>query len=268
MAAPRIDVRALAAHLGGRTVLDGLTLTLDRPGLVALAGPNGVGKSTLLRIAAGVLAPTRGTIAIDGADVSALTAQARAERIAYVPQERIVHWPLSARAVVTLGRLPHQRAGRASRDDDDRAVDAALAAMDATAFAERRVTELSGGERARVLMARALAQTPSVLLADEPAAGLDPAHQWSLFAALAARAEAGMRVIVALHDLALAERFAATVVLLDASGAATVGPPAEVLTPARLAAVYGIDVARVDVAGRPVLVQTGIMPARATGMGP
>lgn len=256
---PRIDVRDLDVRLAGRQVLDGLSLTLDQPGLVALAGPNGVGKSTLLRVAAGLLAPDRGSVAVDGVDVAQLPPAARARRIAYLPQERVVHWPLAARAVVALGRLPHHPPGPATLEDDARIVDDALALMDATALADRRVTELSGGERARVLMARALAQSPSILLADEPAAGLDPAHQWSLFSTLAACAGAGMRVVVALHDLAMAERFATTVVLLDAQGHATVGTPAGVLTPARLAAVYGIDTARVDVAGRSVLIQTGLV---------
>ena len=171
-----------------------------------------------------------------------------------------MHWPLKVRAVVALGRLPHQPSGAGESTADRSAIDKALDAMEVAHLAGRSVLELSGGERARVLIARVLAQQPRALLADEPAAGLDPAHQLSLFHHLARIAAEGRTVVVALHDLSLAARFCHTMVLLHEGRTYAAGPPREVLAPEHLAAVYGITASYRMVDGVPVVLPIGVLP--------
>jgi iron complex transport system ATP-binding protein len=180
--------------------------------------------------------------------------------LAYLPQERITHWALSARAVVALGRLPHQASGAGESPADRRAIDAALAAMDIGHLRERPVSAMSGGERARVLVARALAQEPAALLADEPVAGLDPAHQLALFQHLTALAGAGRTVVVALHDLSLAARFCHRLVLLQSGRGVAAGAAEEVLRSEHLAAVYGIAARFTRIEGLPVVLVADVLP--------
>jgi iron complex transport system ATP-binding protein len=184
----------------------------------------------------------------------------RARALAYLPQERTVHWALSARAVVGLGRLPYQPMGVGESASDTAAINAALAAMDVARLAHRPVVELSGGERARVLVARALAQEPRALLADEPAAGLDPAHQLALFRHLAELATTGCTVIVALHDLSLAARFCHSLVLVHEGRTLAAGAPQEVLTPELLAAAYRITARYAVLDGVPVVLPLNVLP--------
>jgi iron complex transport system ATP-binding protein len=238
-----IAAAGITVALGSNPALVDLTLQLDRPGLVALAGPNGAGKSTFLRALAGLI-PFRGRLTINGEDTTRITPARRARTIAYMPQDRTVHWNLTVADLVDLARLPHRGPHAAPSAADRSAVTRALGLVDAVHLSDRPILALSGGERARVLMARALAQETPILLADEPAAGLDPAHQWALFQTLAAVADRGTRVVVAMHDLPLMARFAATVVLIDAGRLVAVGPPDEVLTPDRIAAVYGVTTMR------------------------
>jgi iron complex transport system ATP-binding protein len=237
----------------GRTVLGGVSARVAGGELVGLLGPNGAGKTTLMRAALG-LQPAAGTIALGGASLTGLTARARALRAAYIPQARTIAWPITVAALVGLGRLPH-RAGAAA---DAAAVEGALAAMELGALRDRPATELSGGERARVLIARALAQAAPLMLADEPVAGLDPAHALGLMAAFRALAREGRGVLVSLHDLGLAARCCDRVVLLDRGRVAADGAPEAVLTPDRLAAVYGITAHLGRDASGPILQPTGL----------
>src|SRR5262249_30260894 len=161
----------------------------------------GAGKTTLLKALAGLVAPSAGTVSLQGCALSGWLPRARARALAYLPQERITHWALSARAVVALGRLPHQPMGAGASPADERAIVGDLSARDISRLAARPVSEMSGGERTRVLIARARAQEPAALLADEPVAGLDPAHQLGLFGHLTTLALAGRTVVVALYDL-------------------------------------------------------------------
>lgn len=252
-----IDVADLQVDLKGRRVLDGVSFTLRDRGLVALAGPNGAGKSTLLRTIAGLIQPVSGTVLLAGSPLSALSAQARARTLTYVPQDRTVHWPLPVRAVVALGRLPHQGLAAPESELDRHAIAHALDLMDVAHLATRPILEVSGGEQARVLMARAFAQQPTVLLADEPASGLDPAHQWALFETLAKAANNGMRVIVAMHDLTLASRFAEHVIVLSDGKIAAEGAPTVALRSDVLAAIYGVTATTVDADGHTLIVPTG-----------
>lgn len=253
-----IELRGLSVSLRGRPVLDRLTATLPAGELVALVGPNGAGKSTLLRAIVGLLPPAGGSIVYVENGAPALTDPIeRARRLAYLPQERILAWPMSTRAIVALGCLPHALLRTKESQADRAAVDEAMRAMDIAALADRPVDELSGGERARVLVARALAQDPDILIADEPSAALDPRHQLDLFGCLQARARSGRIVVAALHDLTAAARFAGTIVLMDRGRIAAIGPPRDVLTSQSLRAIYGIEAVTVDVAGLPVVVTTG-----------
>jgi len=256
----RIEARGLIVRLRDREVLRGLDLAAAPGELTAVIGPNGAGKTTLLRAIAGLLPAAAGTVLLDGRPLGGLDARDLARRLAYLPQERIVHWALAARAVVALGRLPWQPLGTGESAADRAAIDAALGAMDASHLAHRPVSELSGGERARVLIARALAQEPAALLADEPAAGLDPAHQLVLFRHLAALAAKGRTVIVALHDLSLAARFCHSVALLHQGRTLAAGAPEDVLSPQHLAAAYGIEARYRSIDGVPVVLPIDVLP--------
>jgi iron complex transport system ATP-binding protein len=233
-------LNSVGAHLGTRAVLQNVSLDIHAGEITAIIGPNGAGKSSLLKVLAGLLKPTSGTLTFNGAPHASIAASERALEIAYLPQHRAIHWPMPVRAIVGLGRLPHQATGRSTEDGDASAIDAAMAAMDVAAFAERPVLALSGGEQARVLMARALAQEPKLLLADEPTSGLDLSHQFALGAVLRARALGGTACLVALHDLPLAARIADRIVIMAGGQIVADGAPADVLTPARILSVYGV----------------------------
>ncbi|MDX2204767.1 MAG: ABC transporter ATP-binding protein [Hyphomicrobiaceae bacterium] len=256
----KLEAFALSAALRGRPVLRSVDLAA-RPGEVtAVIGPNGAGKSTLLRALCGLVPTTGGRVLLDSLPLAHWSRARIARVLAYVPQDRTVHWALGVRNVVALGRLPFRTAGGAPTAADAAAVDAAMADMDVAALADRPVTEISGGELARVLIARALAQRPAVLVADEPAAGLDPAHQLSLFAHFRRIAGAGCTVVVALHDLTLAARFCHSVVLLRSGTVIAAGQAENVLTSEHLAAAYGIEARLAVLDGIPVVQVRGELP--------
>ncbi|NIW23363.1 MAG: ATP-binding cassette domain-containing protein [Gammaproteobacteria bacterium] len=239
LTAEQITVRAQQ-----RTILDGASITL-RPGeLVGLIGPNGAGKSTLLRAIVGSLSYCAGRVLLDDTAIATMTARQRARALAYLPQDRHVEWPLPSRAVVSLGRYPHTSGLRPTRQTDADAVDRAMAAVDATALADRSATVLSGGELTRVLLARALAVEAPLLLADEPIAGLDPFHQLDVMEILRATAHAGAGVLAVLHDLPLAMRFMDRVVLMHEGTVIANGAPGDVLTDQNLERVYRVTARR------------------------
>ena len=256
----RLTADGLCVRLKARAVLDRLNLVADRGELTAVIGPNGAGKTTLLRALAGLIPVAAGRALLDDRALSEWPRARLARTLAYLPQERIVHWALSTRSIVALGRLPHQPPGARESADDRRAIESAIAAMDIAALAARPVLELSGGEKARVLLARALAQEANVIIADEPAAGLDPAHQLQLFDHLRAFVASGRTALVALHDLSLAARFCHKLVLLKAGRAIAAGAPAEVLTFAHLAAAYGIRAQYRIIDGVPTVLPLDLLP--------
>jgi iron complex transport system ATP-binding protein len=248
-----IAAQNLTVRLGGAPRVDRVSLTL-RPGrLVGLIGPNGAGKTTLFRALAGLREPDEGEVVYDGRPLAVLSRRALAKRLAYLEQASEAHWPLRADHVVALGRLPHRRFGRAVLPSDAAAVDRAIRAADADGFRERPMHALSGGERARVLLARAFAVESEWLLADEPVAALDPAHQLGVMETLSAAARRGMGVVVVLHDLTLASRFCDRLVLMAQGRVVGDGAPAEVLTDAAAAAAYGVTLARADSHGEPLI---------------
>lgn len=261
----RLEARDIAVALGPRRVLDGATLAAAGGELIAVVGPNGAGKSTLLRSMAGLLKPLSGAVTLDGRPLAEWDRPALARTIAYLPQTRAVHWPLTVENVVALGRLPYGAGPGRMRSADLAAAETALAAMDLMELRHRPATELSGGELARVLVARALAQEAQVLIADEPSAGLDPAHQMALFEKLRRIAAEGRSVIVALHDLSLAARYCGRVALLKDGRTLADGPPEAVLSSERLAAAYGIDARLVRVDGLPLVVTASELPCSGKG---
>ncbi|QDC00763.1 ABC transporter ATP-binding protein [Mesorhizobium sp. 8] len=248
-----LSVAHLSAALGGRPVLHDISFAVGPGELVGLIGPNGAGKSTLLRAVMG-LTPATGGIVLDGEDGRVLTAARRALKVAFVAQNRDVAWAMSVEALVALGRLPHLPRLSPLRAADRAAVDTAMRMMDVEAYRERQATALSGGELARVLAARALAQETPLLLADEPAAGLDPAHQIGLMRAFRSLAEQGRSVVVSTHDLALAARSCTRLILLDRGRVVADGTPEAVVTADNLQSVYRVRAYFGEVEGRMIVL--------------
>lgn len=254
-----LDARDITVHLAGRQILERVGCRAQAGRITAIIGPNGAGKSTLLRAMAGLLPLEGGSVKFEGRSLGTLDRAELARSIAYLPQERVVHWPLAVERVVALGRLPH-RTGMMPDARDSVATDAAMQTMDVSSLAHRPVSQLSGGERARVLVARALAQESRVLIADEPTAGLDPSHALGLFGTFQQLAAEGRAVVVALHDLTLAARFCHHVVLLVAGRVAASGPAADVLQPGTLSAAFNVTIANGLVADVPVVLAVAPLP--------
>ncbi|MFZ2468860.1 MAG: ABC transporter ATP-binding protein [Parvibaculum sedimenti] len=235
-----LRVENLRASLGGARVLRGLSFDARGPSFIGLVGPNGAGKTTLIRAVANLI-PFEGEISLDGAPVDSVEPRARAKKIAYLAQGAESHWPLSVERVVALGRLPHLEPFRAASPADEVAIERALELADVTRFRDRDVLTLSGGERARVLLARALAVEAELLLVDEPVASLDPYHQLGVMEVLRAYVDQGRMVIAVLHDLSLAARYCDRLILLDEGIIRADGGPAEVLTAETLRSVYRVE---------------------------
>ncbi len=250
-----IETHGLFAGYGTARVLRNIALALAPGRVTGLLGPNGSGKSTLLRALARLHPPTRGSVRLDGRDLyREVTARAAARRIALVPQEERHAVPLTVRELAALGRTPYLgRWGWPGRADRI-AVDRALAGMDLTAAAERGVADLSGGERKRAVVARALAQEAGVLLLDEPTAHLDVRHALDLFGLLRGLAAGGRAVLVASHELWQLARFCDGLVLLDRGHVTATGTPARVLGSGAAARAFGVRFRLVRAGGRLVAV--------------
>jgi iron complex transport system ATP-binding protein len=248
-----LAVERLSVDLGRIAALREVTLAFEPGRLTIVIGPNGAGKTTLLRGAAGLVRPSAGQVVLGGRAVAGMSASERARAIAYLPQGGSVAWPLPVHDVVALGRLPYGESPDRLSTEGRRCVEAALGALGLAGLEKRPATALSGGERARVLVARALATAAPVLLADEPVAALDPRHQLVVLDVLRNRARAGATVVAVMHDLALAARFGDEIVLLNGGRLQASGRPADVLTQARLAQSFGIE-ARVAVIGDDLVI--------------
>lgn len=242
-----LQLDGVSVTLGRRSVLNGIDARFSPGALVGIVGPNGAGKSTLARAMLG-LVPAKGDIRFDGHAVATLRRDALARRVAYLPQGQTLHWPLTVERLVGLGRLPHLGPMSRIRGEDAAAIERAMARADVLDLRDRIATELSGGERARVLLARALAVEAPALVADEPLASLDPGHQIDVMDLLRSEAQGGTLVIAVLHDLTMAARYCDRLLLIDQGRLVADGSPADVLTSPHLRAVYGIE-AQVDLGG-------------------
>ncbi|HEX7858480.1 MAG TPA: ABC transporter ATP-binding protein [Sphingobium sp.] len=236
----RLQLDHVSVPIGQTTVLRDISLMAEGGAFIGLVGPNGAGKSTLARTIAGLLTPSAGTISVDGRPLSSLGRREAARTIAYLAQGDAVHWPLAARNVVALGRSPHLGPLGKAAPADEAAIDRAMARTQIEAFADRDVTRLSGGERGRVLLARALAVEAPILVADEPVGALDPRHALNIMELLQEEARCGKVVIAVLHDLALAVRFCDRLIVLGEGRLVGDGPPREILSPEGLARHYAV----------------------------
>jgi len=254
IAARDIVAKGIAVRFGRTRVLEGVDFALRAGEMVGLIGPNGSGKTSLLRIIAHLRAPDAGLVRYGGQSAVEIGTRELSRRIAYLAQGGNVHWPMRVESLVALGRLPHRRPMQGLDAADREAIERAMAACDIIPFRTRTMSEVSGGERLRILLARALAVEADMLLADEPIAALDPLHQLQVMELLRLTARNGRGVVVVLHDLALAARFCDRLVLLAGGGVLVEGEPGTVLSDEHITAAYGVDVVRGERDGVPFLL--------------
>ncbi|MBN8291825.1 ABC transporter ATP-binding protein [Rhodobacter sp. NTK016B] len=250
-----LELRELSVARRARALLSDASLALGPGECVGLIGPNGAGKTTLMRAALGLLRH-RGH-----SSLATMPALARANHVGFLPQTRAVAWPMPVRDVVALGLLPHRRQGSALPDVAARRVETVLEDLGLMAFAHRPATELSGGELARVLLARVLVQNTPLIFTDEPAAGLDPAQQIALMQRFRQLSDAGQGILVSLHDLGLAARYCTRLVILQQGRIVADGPPDAVLTPNRMAEVFGLRAGFVETGDGRFLVPLALAEA-------
>lgn len=256
--ATTISARGVGVVLEGNPVLDGVDLDVVEGQVLALVGPNGAGKSTLLGVLAGDRHPDTGVVEVGGRDIRTMNQLELARLRSVLAQDNAVSFSFLVREIVEMGRSPWARTPEA--EADDAAVAAALLQTDVVALAGRRFSTLSGGERARVSLARVLAQSTRTVLLDEPTAALDLRHQEDVMRNARRLADEGCAVVVVLHDLSLAGAWADRVGMLAGGRLASIGTPTEVLTAERVSEVYGLEVEILLQRGRPV-----VLPVRAGG---
>lgn len=232
---------AIPHAVTGAQIVNNASLSVSTGELVGLIGPNGAGKSTLLKAMLGLRPRDAGDILLNGADFLVQPPARRARNVAFLPQERHVEWRLPARDIVMLGRYPHRDRFGGATAEDRAAVTRALDAVDGHSLVERPISVLSGGERTRILLARALAVEAPILLADEPITALDPYHQLHVMEILRDRARAGAGILAVIHDLPLAARFMDRLILMHAGRIIAEGPPSGVLTETNLASTYRVE---------------------------
>ncbi len=238
-AAP-LQARGAAVGYGGEPIVRGLDLSVEPGRITALVGPNGCGKSTVLRALARLLPATEGTILLDGADIAALPTREVARRLGILPQEPVAPHGITVSELIWRGRHPHRRIGQRPTHADEVAIAEALVRTGTATLAHRPVESLSGGQRQRVWIAMALAQQTGVLLLDEPTSYLDVAHQLEVLDLLVDLRDAGTTVLMVLHDLGQAARYADTIVAMRDGRVVTSGPVREVVTTELLLDVFGV----------------------------
>jgi len=261
-----LEAHELTVGYDGEPVLRNVNLTAARGQFIALVGPNGSGKSTLVRALSRVLRPISGRAMLDAVDIYEMTANELARRLAVVTQDYTVAFDFAVRDIVLMGRAPHLSRFGVERPQDYKIAEEAMGLTHTLVFADRPITSLSGGERQRCMIARALAQQPSVLLLDEPIAHLDINHQIEILD-LARRltTERGLATIVVLHDLNLASQYCDQLVLVSQGKVVAEGKPQDVVTEARIRVAYGTDVhvRQHPTTGRPYVTLVSRLPVQA-----
>ncbi len=235
-----LEAQSVSLKMGNIQCLDSVDLQLKKGELVGLIGPNGAGKSSLLKVMAGLQKTAHGTVLLQGKDISNCNSRERGKMLGYLEQNGDIHWPLQVKRLVELGRVPHMPSWGSISEQDQYKIETALKQTDTWNLKERTATTLSGGEKCRVLLARVLAGEPEILLADEPIAALDPAHQLMVMNSFQQFVDVGGAAIIALHDLSIAARYCHQLALLQDGQLIIKGAPDEVLTEERLASVYGV----------------------------
>jgi iron complex transport system ATP-binding protein len=245
-----LELRGVTVDYGSRRALDNINLHVAAGGMTCLVGPNGAGKSTLLRCISGTLRPTAGTVLVDAVPLDEYDRSALARRVAVVPGQTVIAFPMRVEDLVALGRVPHEHPLLGPRATDRAAVENAIERVGIGHLRGRDVRELSLGERQLVVLAMTVAQGARLLLLDEPTVHLDLRHQIEIMELLRDLAVSdGVTVLAVLHDISLASHFFPRLVLLEGGRSVAEGPPADVLTPDRLRAVFGVDPRFVAVAG-------------------
>jgi iron complex transport system ATP-binding protein len=264
-----VRVAGVTCRYDAVPALSGVSLDVAPGEIVGLVGPNGSGKTSLLRAIHGLLLPVQGGVLLEDRDVSRMSPRDIASMVGAVPQHSRDGFGFTVSEIVMMGRYPHQRALAGDRPEDSMIVRRALERTRTWHLRKRPLEALSGGERQRVLLARALAQDPRVLLLDEPTAHLDVRFQLEMMDLVAGLAGSRLTVIAALHDLNLAAMYCGRLVLLAEGRIAAMGPPEDVLDPARLRAVYGADVAVSPhpITGRPSVILLRRAAAQGEGSG-
>jgi iron complex transport system ATP-binding protein len=240
--APLLEFRSVGCRYGDRTALDGVSFGLSGGMLAGVIGPNGSGKSTLLKVAAGLMEPSAGECLINGTDMLKTGYAARAGLLSYCPQEPACAFPFTALQTVLMARSPRLGVWGITGKEDRLAAGEALALMDTAHLADRPVDELSGGERRRVMLARTVAQGCPLLLLDEPTSGLDIGHQVTVMSAFRKLADGGKLLLASMHDLNEAAACCDLVLILKDGALVSSGHPGEIMTPAALKEIFGVDV--------------------------
>ncbi|MDC3332960.1 ABC transporter ATP-binding protein [bacterium] len=236
----KLTAQSIALRFGQRQILSDINLDVNEGELLGLIGPNGAGKTSLLKILANLLPANEGSVTLNNQALSQWKPQQLAKKMGYLAQGAPAHWPLSSKRLVALGRLPHLSPWQQLNEHDKHAIDRAMEQTEIKHLADRPVTELSGGERLRVFIARILAAEPTYILADEPIAALDPYHQLHTMEILREHCDKGGSAIIVMHDLNIAARFCDQLALLHNGRIVCHDTPEQVLSTDRLAEVYGI----------------------------
>lgn len=239
-----LKVDKINLELGGTPILTDISATVNRGEVVGLIGPNGAGKSSLLRSILGLVKTKSGSVFVDDQNVKELSIKGRAKKMAYAAQGSPVHWPLTVEHIVGLGRVPHLNPWQKITNDDQNIIDQAMQETDCAHLKERSVTSLSGGERARVLLARVLATNAPYIMADEPVASLDPAHQLQVMEILKNLSHSDHGVIVVMHDLSMALRYCDRIILLNEGTVVGQDVPDEILNDNNLEHIFSVRASR------------------------